>query len=79
MWIKCKDELPKHLESVIFLYKDKKGSEVLTGWYDHDNKEWAQTAVGFLTGSAFFDFSDDLHHKKKYITHWMPLPEAPKE
>ena len=77
-WISVKDRLPRHLQSVLFLYSDDCGIELLTGWYDQDNKEWVCAIVGFFRDISEKAY-DDSHFKKKNVTHWMPLPEPPKE
>lgn len=77
-WINTKDRLPPHLEDVLFLYSDKKGSSFLTGWYDEDCEEWICTIVGF-----FRDLSEkacaDSHFKKNKVKYWMPLPVKPEK
>lgn len=77
-WISVKDRLPPNQQEVLFLYSDKNGSEILTGWYDEDNGEWACTIIGFfrdVTEKAY----DDAYFKKNKVTHWMTLPLPPKE
>lgn len=39
------------------------GSEVSVSWYSHNAKKW------------YLDFREEVHH----ITHWMPLPDSPKQ
>ncbi len=77
-WINVKDRLPETLESILMLYKDVHGEDVLTGFWDYQNREFAQTAISFLPPEAYKSAGDYLRHQKKHITHWMPLPEPPK-
>lgn len=76
-WISVKKDLPETLEPVLMLYKDAHGEDILTGYWDSLNREFTQTAVGFLSPDAYEAAGNYLHHKKKYITHWMPLPAPP--
>jgi len=76
IWISVKDEMPKNLQPVLFLYSDKYGEEVLTGWYDEDNKEWVCTVVGFFRDISEKAY-DDCHFKKSKVKYWMPLPKPP--
>ena len=64
-WISVKDRLPED-ETVVIAYVQHK-----IGWYRmfawHDMYGWHSSA------SEFDDKDSD------YVTHWMPLPEPPKE
>lgn len=56
---------------------------------DEKPEEWATVIVRF--GDGFYDLAvymsngqgwdigDGLYHKSEEVTHWMPLPSAPKE
>ena len=64
-WISVKDRLPED-ETVVIAYVQHK-----IGWYRmfawHDMYGWHSSALEF----------DDK--ESDYVTHWMPLPEPPKE
>lgn len=62
-WIYVKDRLPPQYESVLIAVKENDKYEVDFGYID-ERGEW----------TIFSDF--DIGHE---ITHWMPLPEPPKE
>lgn len=76
-WISVNDRLPKHAkgrkevgvisENVIACTVEK---EVCTGWVENGGGQWF-----LLTGDS------DYHkeYEMDYVTHWMPLPPAPKE
>lgn len=70
-WISVKDRLPYHTQRILFYSMEFEDSGqplhgIFYDWEDH-SPEFKDTSYG---GSAY-DFGD--------ITHWMPLPEAPKE
>jgi hypothetical protein len=65
-WISVKDRLPEHLEKILIVYE---GS---------DNVLMANYKNG-LVGMGFYVYYADgrmLIHTP--VTHWMPLPEPPK-
>lgn len=68
-WIKVSDSLPKEDEYVLFLAKFDKGVRVvLFGRYDDFYKDWVS--------------DDESRYGKdagEEVTHWMSLPEPPKE
>lgn len=62
-WIKCSDRLPE--KDKIVLYTDGKNNNIYLGSLNsgmHTEIYWSH-----------YDFLEDTG-----ITHWMPLPEAPK-
>lgn len=75
-WVAVEDTLPDDLESVLLLYYDLHGKEVISGHWDEENEMFVQTALGFLPPCSCMDF---MYHKKGLITHWMPLPALPHE
>ncbi len=76
-WISIQERFPEPLVSILFLYQDKVGEEVLTGYWDHRNRCFVQTAVAFLPPHAYEEASEYLYHTKRHIKYWMPLPEPP--
>lgn len=75
-WISVKDGLPEDLKPVLIHYKDKTGIVIMTAHWDDLNSCFVNEAMGFLCTD---DETDKLCYRKRYITHWMPLPEPPKE
>lgn len=63
-WISVKERLPKE------------GMEVVIGWFQQtaSNKLYWTTDVAILTNKAFSGW-----RVYPEVTHWMPLPAAPKE
>lgn len=65
-WISVEDRLPKVGETVLFTGKNSYGNRFITqrGWFDGD----------------FWRRNDgDKVYPSTPVTHWMPLPEPPKE
>lgn len=63
-WISVKDRLPEERGRYIVAVCDYKGKiGVFDLWFDYP--EW------------YIDEDDDLYQFE--VTHWMPLPEPPKE
>ena len=69
-WISVKERLPEHDQSVLYrlLIKTKNGQS-----YKLDYGEWDAERKMFY--GEYFDYRDEGFTP----THWMPLPEAPKE
>lgn len=63
-WISVKDRLPNEMDDCLVWYKSK-------FTYDH-----IRTAC--YLGNNFFSTSG-ISHLDFTVTHWMPLPEPPKE
>lgn len=66
-WISVKDRLPD--EHVLFNFEEPFFGTVTleqnVGYYDEESDSW------------YFAIND--HKVKTKVTHWMPLPESPKE
>ena len=65
-WIKCEDRLPKYHESVLIFTTFNNTVEFgcLASGKRRKHKIWMNPRTGFIYGGT--------------ITHWQPLPEAPK-
>lgn len=65
-WIKCSERMPDEFDKVLLVAY---GKVVYYGWYcgvlPNNHETWRDSE-----GSIYWD--DD-------VTHWMPLPEPPKE
>ena len=87
-WISVKDRLPEKLEPVNIVWVNRKPERyyaeikdkpfVATGYYWNDKWWWySATCEDYL---AEYGRSDvDAVDESIEITHWMPLPEPPKE
>lgn len=79
-WISVKDRLPT--ESGVYLTNVHQESDiessdcVLMAWYQVEKPLFAPDSVGWSLLNEFYQFSDQMRDD---ITHWMPLPEPPKE
>jgi len=70
-WVSVKDRLPKIFPEHYLFYTGKK--EVVLGFV-YDDK-----AMMFEIGNGIIYINDLLNDKLAVATHWMPLPEPPKE
>lgn len=79
-WISVKDRLPEesgtYLVNVHQETEDDVGDCVLLAWYQRNDLLFVPNSVGWLLLNEFYDLSNTLRDD---ITHWMPLPEPPKE
>lgn len=68
-WISVKDKLPEDERNVLVYYG-----------FDHGDGELGMRFIGVLTYFAF-DPQPHFQHASTglKVTHWMPLPEPPKE
>lgn len=80
-WISVKDRLPE--ESGIYLVNVHQEDEYRCGdlvweaWYNSHNLVFPPSdSIGWVLLNEFYQFSDSMRDD---ITHWMPLPEPPKE
>lgn len=70
-WVKCSDRLPEEGQTVICYRK-----VIVMGWYCKTYCPYEKKRKGFhcdwdgIIRSTFKTFP---------VTHWMPLPESPKE
>lgn len=68
MWIKCSERLPPSNKKVIILLKD--GAQHIASFCNCPaHKFWSVETACICP----FDI------EREDVTHWMPLPEAPKE
>jgi len=65
-WISVKDRLPEDDQCVLMF---EKGQDCLPtiGWYEERG-----CIAGFYVSSSFTNI-------RMHVTHWMPLPQEPKE
>jgi hypothetical protein len=66
-WISVEDEMPKETNMYIVVHYNV----VCTMWWYDGVEEWAEIYV---------DENEDIQSRRmENITHWMPLPQPPKE
>ncbi len=73
-WISVKDRLPKEYEPVLVTYKSS--SSVGRKWCSDGLATIDKCKIWHWWDSG--DIGDEVDEENK-ITHWMPLPEPPKE
>ena len=67
-WIPCSERMPAEFEDVLVVYLDFMGEKHITEAYMEDEEnafDWRSTWNGDVIDAK--------------VTHWMPLPDAPKE
>lgn len=69
-WISVKDRLPPIYHTVLITGKNSVGGSfgVIKGVHDRDMGQWYRNDIG-----------KDVDSLGYTVTHWMPLPEPPKE
>lgn len=69
-WISVKDEMPPMYRMVLITGNNSAGESfgVIKGSYDGDKAQWYRNDIGQYAKS-----------RGDTVTHWMPLPEPPKE
>lgn len=70
-WISM-EKAPKDGTDILCMCKDY---QIICAWsdYEDDGTSWSSDAFGRQKG--WNDFHYEIHHP----THWMPLPEPPKD
>lgn len=81
-WISIKDRLPPEGQHVLVFFS--RGDNSAIGITYQYNNEWTGKSVfgekGYSIDCSYTDGRfDAMGMNCKYITHWMPLPEPPKD
>jgi len=63
-WISVKERLPEVFKDVLIANKRGKHYDISKGWW---------------TGTYFDRPARGVYRRYKNVTHWMPIPEPPKE
>lgn len=71
-WISVSDRIPEYKQFVLFCVKSDQLQIFYLGWIE-SGSELKSKKDEWYADSAF-DWFD-----KEQVTHWMPLPEAPKQ
>lgn len=71
-WISVKDKLPDKDDINDYLITD--GKRCFVGFYRHKVKAWDNFTLGWVQ-----EYYSDGSVEDIEITHWMPLPEPPKD
>lgn len=77
-WISVKDKLPEEGGQYLVFVKeeDEEHGCVLNAWFNPFELTLVPLEIGWTLLYEFYEFSDRL---RGCITHWMPLPEPPRE
>ena len=69
-WIPCAERMPEDKVPVLFVWRSQNGNvSVLHGWHFEIRS----------LGSAWHQSGMGMHRPDNEVTHWMPLPEPPKD
>jgi hypothetical protein len=71
-WIPVSERLPENNEDVLVT----DGEYCAVGYYRPDAQAWDSDTFGWLENRILFE---DVEYGIGTVTHWMPLPEIPKE
>lgn len=77
-WISVEDELPKEGDSVIIM-QDVHGNKHFTACEFLSAKQLANVTDFHVKSDAYLGVSKNAEVTLGAVTHWMPLPEAPKK
>lgn len=66
-WISVEERLPDNHGDFLTKIHCEKGDWIEVNTFDHTEKEW------------WHDTGDRTEEATEFVTHWMPLPELPKE
>jgi hypothetical protein len=69
-WISVKERLPEIGEQISFIATSKKVIQNQNGhvWFSHNENQWVENGA-----------CSQWYPIREQVTHWMPLPEPPKE
>lgn len=76
-WISIKDRLPEESDEGIIFYD---GDEVLHGWYMKKYPSWDHDGqVSYKEDGICLNETEGSYIPLKDVTHWIPMPNPPKE
>jgi hypothetical protein len=82
-WISVKDKLPNHHNIILVYYKKGIGVTNFVDSIKMNETLWrngyGDEAVDIKKNPYFFVSQEVRQHTFNDITHWMPLPEMPKD
>lgn len=73
-WIKFEDKLPENEKAILIT----NGEIVTVATFDAKAYSYPER-MAFFDGHGFSGYEWDWLFDENSITHWMPLPEAPKD
>lgn len=77
-WISVKDRLPEHGKNVLLIAYGWKDTRVYIGRLEHMSPE-TSWLTGITSKESEWCIEGWSYLKEPVVTHWMPLPEPPKE
>ena len=72
-WISVEEKLPIPYADVIMCYRSQNERHVFVGYYDPTEHRWVMPNI--WAGNVLLGLDD----VPVQVTHWIPLPEFPKE
>lgn len=77
-WISVKDRLPEYEQDVLLIAHGWKGQCLYIGRLQHMKAE-TSWLTGITSQESDWCIAGWSYLRAPYVTHWMPLPELPKE
>lgn len=79
-WISVTDRLPEDRQRILCFKKSKYGSCVMVVTYSKCLESYCGVDFRGVKRGGFFSYDSEVgYYEIPDVTHWMPLPEAPKE
>ena len=79
-WIPSGERLPEDRQRVLLFKQAKYGSCVMTAAYSTCLESYCNIDFCGVKRGGFFDYDSEAgYYELRDVTHWMPLPEPPKE
>ena len=71
-WVRCEDELPKSVANKVLVFCDSEDRYPYVGFGHYEKYDGKETWYNLENGKPFTEW-------EYTVTHWMPLPEPPKD
>lgn len=83
-WISVKDRLPEHGRYLVYCESfiiQGEGYLMIASYFCDEMKTPPQECLAEDRAAGWWDWADEWgwYYKLANVTHWMPLPEPPKE
>lgn len=79
-WIPVTERLPEDRQKILCYKQGKYASCVMTAAYSQCLEKYCDIDFHGVKHGGFFDYDSEYgYYELRDVTHWMPLPEPPKE